>query len=58
MTPLRMILNEAADRFKFTSPYQGIKSLKVPKTDVEPFTLDEVRQIIERVRPVSVHSAT
>lgn len=51
MTPLRMILNEAADRFQFTSPYQGIKSLKVPKTDVEPFTLDEVSQIIERVRP-------
>lgn len=50
MTPLRMILSEAADRFEFTSPYLNIKSLKVPKTDVEPFTLDEVLQIIGAVR--------
>lgn len=50
MTPLRMILNEAADRFEFTSPFLGIKSLKVPKTDVEPFTLQEVLQIVNAVR--------
>jgi len=51
MTPLRMILNEAADRHDFTSPYLGIKSLKVPRTDVEPFTFDEVKQILRTVRP-------
>lgn len=51
MTPLRMILNEAANRYNFSSPYQGIKSLKVPRTDVEPFSIEEVRLIIERVRP-------
>lgn len=51
MTPLRMILNESADRFEFTSPYVGIKSIKVPRTDVEPFTFDEVKQILETVRP-------
>ncbi|PVY76879.1 integrase [Tamilnaduibacter salinus] len=51
MTPLRMILNEAANRFDFSSPYHGIKSLKVPKTDVEPFGLDEVRLILNTVRP-------
>jgi integrase len=51
ITPLRMILNEAANRYEFTSPYHGIKSLKVPKTDVEPFTIDEVKQIIGTVRP-------
>lgn len=50
LTPLRMILNEAADRFEFTSPYLGIKSLKVPKTDVEPFNLQEVLQILSTVR--------
>ena len=50
MTPLRMILNEAADRYEFTSPYQGIKSLKVPRTDVEPFTVEEVRLILQTVR--------
>lgn len=51
MTPLRMILNEAADRFEFTSPYQAIKSLKVPRTDVEPFTIEEVKLILAKVRP-------
>lgn len=51
MTPLRMILNEAADRHGFSSPFRGIKSLKVPKTDVSPFTLEEVRKIIEAIRP-------
>jgi len=50
ITPLRMILNEAANRFEFSSPYNGIKSLKVPKTDVEPFTLEEVKLIIDNVR--------
>lgn len=51
MTPLRMILSEAANRFEFSSPYHGIKSLKIPRTDVEPFGIDEVRQIIDTVRP-------
>jgi len=50
MTPLRMILSEAANRFDFSSPYHGIKSLKVPRTDVEPFSIDEVKQIIDTVR--------
>lgn len=50
MTPLRMILNEAANRYDFSSPYHGIKSLRIPKTDVEPFTLSEVQQIIDTVR--------
>jgi integrase len=51
MTPLRMILNEAANRYEFSSPYHGIKSLRVPRSDVEPFTLEEVKLILERVRP-------
>ena len=50
MTPLRMILNEAANRFNFSSPYNGIKSLKIPKSDVEPFTIKEVRLLIDTVR--------
>lgn len=50
MTPLRMILGEAANRYEFTSPYQGIKSLKVPRSDVEPFSLEEVRLILATVR--------
>ena len=50
MTPLRMILNEAANRFNFSSPYAGIKSLKVPRTDVEPFSIVEVKLILSKVR--------
>ena len=38
MTPLRMILNEAADRFEFESPCKNIKPLRVPKTQVDPFS--------------------
>lgn len=47
MTPLRMILNEAADRYNFPTPYRKIKPLKVPRSDVNPFTLEEVRKIME-----------
>ncbi|RME56694.1 site-specific integrase, partial [Candidatus Parcubacteria bacterium] len=51
LLPLRQILNEAADRFHFVTPFEGIKPLKVPRTDVDPFTLEEVKRIIEHVRP-------
>lgn len=51
MMPLRQILTEAADRYEFLTPYRNIKPLKVQKSDVEPFSLDEVRLIIDRVRP-------
>lgn len=47
---LRQVLNEAADRFNFITPTQRIKPLKCKKTDVRPFTLDEVRLIIANVR--------
>lgn len=50
MTSLRMILNDAADRFNFSTPFIGIKPLKVPRTDVDPFTIEEVNLILERVR--------
>jgi len=39
MTPLRMLLNEAADRYEFTSPWKNIKALKIPRTEVNPFSL-------------------
>lgn len=50
MTPLRMIMNEAADRYEFNSPFRGVKSLKKQKVDVEPFSLEEVRLILAHVR--------
>lgn len=51
MTPLRMILAEAADRYDFSTPLVGIKQLRIPKTDVGPFTLEEVNLLISNVRP-------
>ena len=50
LNPLRQILCEAADRFDFRTPFQNIKQLRVKRTDVDPFSLDEVRQIIDTVR--------
>jgi len=46
MTPLRVMLNEAADRYDFTSPWKNIKALKVGRTEVDPFNLQEVEQVI------------
>jgi integrase len=50
INPLRMILVEASLRFGFPDPMQGVRSLKVPRTDVDPFTLEEVKLILARVR--------
>lgn len=50
LNPLRQVLNEAADRFDFRTPFDHIKQLKVKRTDVEPFSLAEVRQILNTVR--------
>lgn len=50
MVPLRSIMNEATERYEFSSPFKNIKLLKVGRTDVDPFTLEEVRQLIEHVR--------
>ncbi|MBM94350.1 MAG: integrase [Oceanospirillaceae bacterium] len=50
MTPLRMILEDAADRYEFSMPLNGVKALKVDKTDVEPFSLEEVQKFLAKVR--------
>lgn len=48
---LRQILNEAADRFEFTPAFRSVKPLKQKRTDVQPFTFEEVKRILEAVRP-------
>lgn len=48
---LSMILTEAANRFEFTNPCQGVKRLKVPRHDIAPFSFDEINRIIDTVRP-------
>lgn len=47
---LRQIINEAADRFEFTSPVLNIKKLRQRKTDVEPFSFADVQRILATVR--------
>ncbi|MFU8830870.1 MAG: Arm DNA-binding domain-containing protein [Wenzhouxiangella sp.] len=48
---LSQILNEASLRFEFPPATTGIKPLKTPKPDVEPFSLDEVNKIVDTCRP-------
>jgi len=50
MAPLRQILEDAADRFAFVSPCAKLRPLRIRKSDVEPFTLDQVQQILATVR--------
>ncbi|MDQ1209361.1 integrase [Acinetobacter baylyi] len=50
MTPLRMILNDAAERYEFESPYKNINNLKESKVEVHPFSLEQVQLILQTVR--------
>lgn len=50
MTPLRMVITEATERFDFDNPWKNIKPLSEPKSSVNPFTLNEVMLIINNVR--------
>jgi len=58
MKPLRQILNEAADRFEFTSAFRNIKPLKMKRSDVMPFSLEEVQRILATARPDYRHYFT
>ncbi|HVC18185.1 MAG TPA: site-specific integrase, partial [Rhodanobacter sp.] len=55
---LRQILNEAADRFGLVPAFRGIKPLKLPRSEVQPFTLEEVQRILAMVRPDYRHYLT
>jgi integrase len=47
---LRQIMAEAADRHDFISPCANVKALKIRRSDVQPFTLDEVQRMLAVVR--------
>ena len=47
---LGQILAEAADRFDCDNPAAKIKRLKQPKVDIQPFSMEEVRLLLETVR--------
>jgi integrase len=51
MMALRQIMAEAADRYDFSLSFRNIKPLKLKKGDVKPFTLEEVKKILDTVRP-------
>lgn len=50
LAPLTQILNEASDRYGFASPVAKLKRLKTRKSDVDPFSLDQVQKILATVR--------
>lgn len=50
MSPLIMILDDASVQYSFPFPAHGIKSLRIPRTQAQPFTLEEVKLIIDSVR--------
>lgn len=50
LAPLTQVLNEASDRYGFASPVAKLKRLKTRKSDVDPFSLDQVQQILATVR--------
>ena len=47
---VKTILNEGCDRHGLQSPARSLKRLKQARTEVMPFTLEEVEQLIARVR--------
>lgn len=50
MALLKAIIDEAADRYGFRSPADRVTRLKVPRKDIQPFTLAEALRIIESAR--------
>ena len=50
MALVKTILNEGCDRFDLTSPARALKRLKQKRSEVHPFTLEEVNRLIAGVR--------
>jgi len=50
MVILRQVLTEATDRFELSDAFKGIKRLKGKKTDVHPFSMEEVDRIRTTIR--------
>lgn len=50
MTPLRMLLAEASERYEFVTPFRNIKPLRLPKLDIQPLSLDEVHRALDVIR--------
>lgn len=48
---LKQILDESVARYGGSNSSAGIKQLKVKRVEIEPFSIDEVRKVIEVIRP-------
>ncbi len=46
MSLIKQILDEAADRYDFTTPYRKIKPLRMKRSEVDPFSLEEIEQLL------------
>ena len=58
MAVLRLIMNEATDEFKFSSPFEKLAPLGTNKEDINPFSLMEVTRFLDGVRPDFVNYYT
>ena len=47
----KQILDEAADRFDFNTPFRRIKPLNVGRTNVDPLSLEEVQTFLDTLDP-------
>ncbi|MDH0241282.1 site-specific integrase, partial [Aeromonas caviae] len=45
-----MMLADAADRFGFDSPWRNIRALKIPRSNIMPFSLEEIGRLLAVVR--------
>jgi integrase len=50
MGVLKLILEAASEEFGLANPTRAIKRLKQRRPDIQPFTLEEVQQIVDTVR--------
>ena len=48
---LRLIMNEAAEQYETTSPFVNFKPLPLTKTEIMPFSPDEVFLFLKKVQP-------
>jgi len=51
VTPIKMIMREASDRYGLVNPAANITALRVPQTDVDPFSIDEINLFLKKIRP-------
>lgn len=49
MNMLKQIMDEAAERFEFPTPYRAIKPMRTARSQIDPFSLDEIQKFLNAV---------